>query len=63
MFKIGGSTGEGITSGLAPRQGYQGDGMSQLVEQFPEYRRVAKEQGYQPRGSYFDDFLMFFCAN
>ena len=26
MFRIGGSTGEGITSGLAPRQGYQGNG-------------------------------------
>jgi len=58
MFKIGGSAGEGITSGLAPRQGYQGDGMRQLVEQFPEYRKIAKEQAYQPRGSYFDDFLI-----
>ena len=58
MFRIGGSAGEGITSGLAPRQGYQGDGMRQLVEQFPEYRKIAKEQAYQPRGSYFDDFLI-----
>jgi len=58
MFRIGGSAGEGITSGLAPRQGYQGDGMRQLVEQFAEYRKIAKEQAYQPRGSYFDDFLI-----
>ena len=27
MFRIGGSTGEGITSGLAPRQGYKDSGM------------------------------------
>ena len=26
MFRKGGSAGEGITSGLAPRQGYQGAG-------------------------------------
>ena len=26
MFRKGGSAGEGITSGLAPRQGYQGTG-------------------------------------
>ena len=50
MFRLGGPANEGITSGLAPRQGYQGDGMSQLVKQLPELRRIAKEESYQPRG-------------
>jgi hypothetical protein len=63
MFRIGGSAGTGITSGLAPRQGYQGDGMSQLVKQFPEYRRIAKEESYQPRGSSLNDFLIDFGLN
>ena len=60
MFRIGGSAGEGITSGLAPRQGYQGDGMSQLVKQLPELRRIAKEESYQPRGTNVWDFLTEF---
>ena len=60
MFRIGGSAGEGITSGLAPRQGYQGDAMSQLVKQLPELRRIAKEESYQPRGTNVWDFLTEF---
>ena len=30
MFRKGGSAGEGITSGLAPRQGYQEQVMQQI---------------------------------
>ena len=33
MFRIGGSAGEGITSGLAPRQGYAESGMAQDYEE------------------------------
>ena len=32
MFRTGGSTGTGITSGLAPRQGYQGTVMLPIKE-------------------------------
>ena len=63
MFRSGGSTGEGITSGLAPRQGYQGDGMSQLVEQLPALRKIAKEQSYQPRNNDMNQFLIDFGLN
>jgi len=49
MFRIGGPANEGITSGLAPRQGYKVPG---LVEQLniPELKKIAKEYAYQPRG-------------
>jgi len=63
MFRSGGSTGEGITSGLAPRQGYQGDGMSQLVKQLPELRKIAKEESYQPRNNDMNQFLIDFGLN
>ena len=34
MFRIGGSTNEGITSGLAPRQGYaNGPGIVEQIQQ------------------------------
>ena len=59
MFRIGGSAGSGITSGLAPRQGYQGTNSAydQLVKQIPEIRKQAKEMSYQPRGTNVWDFL------
>ena len=60
MFRMGGSAGSGITSGLAPRQGYQGDGMSQLVKQLPELRKIAKEQSYQGRNNDMSRFLIDF---
>ena len=63
MFRSGGSAGTGITSGLAPRQGYQGDGMSQLVKQLPELRKIAKEQSYQPRNNDMNQFLIDFGLN
>jgi hypothetical protein len=60
MFRSGGSAGTGITSGLEPRQGYQGDGMSQLVKQLPELRKIAKEQSYQGRNNDMSRFLIDF---
>jgi hypothetical protein len=62
MFRIGGSTGEGITSGLAPRQGYQGTNSAydQLVKQIPEIRKQAQEMAYKPRGTNVYDFLTEF---
>jgi len=46
MFRTGGSTGTGITSGLAPRQGYS-NGLS--AEKIQEIRNQARELSYQPR--------------
>ena len=61
MFRIGGSAGEGITSGLAPRQGYQGtNSWEQLVKQLPEIQKVSQEYGYKPRGTNVWDFLTEF---
>ena len=53
MFRIGGPANEGITSGLAPRTRYEHGGshaMENLMADFPEYRRIAKEEAYRPRG-------------
>ena len=56
MFRKGGSAGEGITSGLAPRQGYQGTGNAadQSVQPFDlrnanmdQLRAEAQRQGFQ----------------
>ena len=49
MFRIGGPANEGITSGLAPRQGYQGtdSAYDQLVKQIPTIREQAKELSYK----------------
>tara|TARA_R100000008_G_scaffold19900_1_gene10262 strand:+ start:96 stop:1079 length:984 start_codon:yes stop_codon:yes gene_type:complete len=60
MFRIGGSAGEGITSGLAPRQGYD---MGELVKQIPEFQKVAKQYAYQPRGVTPADALIEFGLN
>jgi len=70
MFRIGGSAGEGITSGLAPRQGYQGtgDASDQNVMSLaglkgmtiPEIQQMAKAMSYRPRGTNVWDFLTEF---
>ena len=58
MFRIGG-TAEGITSGLAPRQGYEGTGQAweQFVKKIPDIRAEAKKAAYQPRGTNVYDFM------
>ena len=66
MFRIGG-TAEGITSGLQPRQGYQGTGDSkdQRVNKLssirdmtiPQLRELAGEMSYRPRGTNIYDFM------
>jgi len=63
MFRIGGSTGEGITSGLAPRKRYEHGGshaMENLMADLPEYRKIAKEMSYKPRGTNVFDFMTEF---
>ena len=56
MFRKGGSADEGITSGLAPRQGYKGtgDASDQSVQPFDlrnatmeQLRAEAQKQGFQ----------------
>jgi len=60
MFRIGGSA-EGITSGLAPRQGYANDNAyDQLVKQIPKIQEQAKKLSYQPRGTNVYDFMTEF---
>ena len=72
MFR-GGSSGEGITSGLAPRQGYQGtnnpgnqrvnklDDLAGLT--IPQMREVAQGMAYRPRGRTPADALIEFGLN
>ena len=60
MFRTGG-TAEGITSGLAPRQGYANDNAyDQLVKQIPKIQEQAKKLSYRPRGTNVYDFLTEF---
>ena len=60
MFRIGG-TAEGITSGLAPRQGYaNNNAYDQLVKQIPNIQEQAEKLSYQPRGTNVYDFLTEF---
>ena len=60
MFRIGGVA-EGITSGLAPRQGYANDNAyDQLVKQIPKIQEQAKKLSYRPRGTNVYDFLTEF---
>ena len=70
MFRIGGSAGDGITSGLAPRQGYSHPG--HVVQNDPrklsdirdmsldELRALSGEMSYKPRGTNVYDFLTEF---
>ena len=61
MFRTGGSTGTGITSGLAPRQGYS-NGLS--AEKIKEIRDQARELSYQPRrDNSMNQFLIDFGLN
>ena len=71
MFRMGGTT-EGITSGLAPRQGYKENGSvkkfdeNQMLSDYlrnasiGDVRRLSKEVGYKPRGASMSDFLIDF---
>jgi len=61
MFRMGG-TAEGITSGLQPRQGYQGTGQAwdQFVKKIPDIRAEAKKASYKPRGTNVYDFMTEF---
>ena len=73
MFRTGGMTGTGITSGLAPRQGYQGtdNASDQRVETLgdirnmplDQLRELSKSMAYQPRGTNVYDFLTEFGLN
>ena len=70
----GGSTGSGITSGLAPRQGYAhepfhvvqndpqklGDIRNMTI---PQLRELSKSMAYKPRGTNVYDFLTEFGLN
>ena len=67
MFRIGGST-EGITSGLAPRQGYErgrvvnpggykGDPVDVALEQMQDPRIQKFIKGRKPRGTNVYDFM------
>ena len=61
MFRTGGSAGTGITSGLAPRQGYS-NGLS--AEKIKEIRDQARELSYQPRrDNSMNQFLIDFGLN
>ena len=65
----GGSTGTGITSGLAPRQGYadpagqvnQLDDLAGLT--LPQMRELSQSMAYKPRGTNVYDFLTEFGLN
>ena len=68
----GGSTGTGITSGLAPRQGYKGTDnpadqrvMSDWLRTatLGDVKKFASENRYQPRGTNVYDFLTEFGLN
>ena len=78
MFKIGGSAGDGITSGLAPRQGYshepghvvQDDWRKRPVSDvysgkmtIGELQDLTKAMEYKPRGTNVYDFLTEFGLN
>ena len=78
MFRIGGSTGDGITSGLAPRQGYahepghvvQDDWRKRKVGDIfggdmtlEQLRNLSQEMAYKPRGTNVYDFLTEFGLN
>ena len=46
MFRLGGNTDQGIMSGVVPRQGYVD---ARLVEQLPEFQKIAEQYAYRPR--------------
>jgi hypothetical protein len=78
MFRIGGSTGSGITSGLAPKRGrvdgpggYAGDDIfGQKIGDvlggdmtLGQLRELSKQMSYKPRGTNVSDFLTEFGLN
>ena len=78
MFRIGGSAGSGITSGLAPRQGYahepghvvQDDWRKKKLSDVyggdmtvEQAQELAKKMAYKPRGTNVYDFLTEFGLN
>jgi len=74
MFRRGGSTGEGITSGLSRPGynrgrvvnpgGYQGDDPYELLKGYPEFRKeYQKHVGDRPRSTNLNDFLINFGLN
>ena len=68
MFR-GGSTGSGITSGLAPRQGYADEAgqVKQISDirgmTIPQLKELAGSMAYKPRGTNVYDFLTEFGLN
>ena len=61
MFRKGGSANEGITSGLAPRQGYSnGDWVKQVLPTEQEISSISKLMGPRPRSTNLNDFLINF---
>ena len=78
MFRIGGSAGDGITSGLAPRQGYahepghvvQDDWRKKKLSDVfggdmtvGQAQELSKQMSYKPRGTNVYDFLTEFGLN
>ena len=78
MFRIGGSPGSGITSGLAPRQGYahepghvvQDDWRKKKLSEVyggdmtvEQAQELSKQMAYKPRGTNVYDFLTEFGLN
>ena len=68
MFRIGGSA-EGITSGLAPRQGYahepghvkqddQDNAWNQFLGKIPEIKAEAEKASFRDKRDHVSDFLM-----
>jgi hypothetical protein len=61
MFRRGGSAGEGITSGLRPRQGYADKGwVQQVLPTEEEIASITKLRGPRPRSTNLNDFLINF---
>ena len=61
MFRKGGSANEGITSGLAPRQGYESAGwVKQVLPTEEEITTLQKMYGERPRSTNLNDFLISF---
>ena len=61
MFRKGGSANEGITSGLAPRQGYDaGKWVKQVLPTEEEISTLQKLYGPRPRSTNLNDFLISF---
>ena len=60
MFRIGGSTNTGITSGLAPRQGYAESGLAKSAE---ERKRLLEAMAGRPSDRSLSEFMIDFGLN